>query len=119
MRITIVTLLALLLSACAGGGGGPNGMDIAEGDSLPIVTVAAVYPAQALARGMEGYVDVSFTVTTTGTVRNPVVIQSTSSLFDRAAIQAVLKFKYKPGDVEGVPVEIPNVKARITFSIQK
>ncbi len=98
--------------------GGPGGMNIAEGDYLPIVRVAPVYPARALSRGLEGYVDMAFTVTTTGTVKDPVVVFSTSSLFERAAIRAVLKFKYKPRVVDGVPVEVPNVKTRITFKIE-
>ena len=99
--------------------GGPGGMNIAEGDYLPIVRVAPVYPARALSRGLEGYVDMSFTVTTTGTVKDPVVIFSTSSLFERAATRAVLKFKYKPRVVDGVPVEVPGVKTRITFKIEE
>ena len=99
--------------------GGPAGMNVAEGDYLPIVRVAPVYPARALSRGLEGYVDLSFTVTTAGTVRDPVVIFSTSSLFERAATRAVLKFKYKPRVVDGVPVDVPNVKTRITFKIEE
>lgn len=99
--------------------GGPGGMNIAEGDYLPIVRVAPVYPSRALSRGIEGFVDLAFTVTSAGTVKDPVVIQSTSSLFDRAAIRAVLKFKYKPRVVDGQPVEVPNVKTRITFKIEE
>lgn len=98
--------------------GGPGGMNIAEGDYLPIVRVAPVYPARALSRGLEGYVDLSFTVTSAGTVRDPLVIQSTSSLFERAATRAVLKFKYKPRVVDGVPVEVPGVKTRISFQLE-
>ena len=99
--------------------GGPGGMNIAEGDYLPIVRVAPVYPARALSRGLEGYVDMQFTVTTTGTVKDPVVLFSTSSLFERAATRAVLKFKYKPRVVDGMPVEVPGVKTRITFQIEE
>jgi len=98
--------------------GGPGGMNIAEGDYLPIVRVAPVYPARALQRGVEGYVDMSFTVTTTGTVKDPIVMFSTSSLFERAASRAVVKFKYKPRVVDGVPVEVVGVKTRITFKIE-
>ena len=98
--------------------GGPGGMKIAEGDYLPIVRVAPVYPARALSRGLEGFVDLSFTVTTTGTVKDPIVIQSTSSLFERAAVRAVLKFKYKPRVVDGVPVDVPGVKTRISFQLE-
>ena len=99
--------------------GGPGGMNIAEGDYLPIVRVAPVYPARALSRGLEGFVDLSFTVTTTGTVEDPIVLQSTSSLFERAAIRAVLKFKYKPRVVDGVPVDVPGVKTRISFQLEE
>jgi protein TonB len=98
--------------------GGPGAMNIAEGDYLPIVRVAPVYPARALSRGLEGHVDMSFTVTTTGTVRDPIVLFSTSSLFERAATRAVLKFKYKPRVVDGVPVDVSGVKTRITFKIE-
>lgn len=98
--------------------GGPGGMNIAEGDYLPIVRVAPVYPARALSRGLEGFVDLSFTVTSAGTVKDPIVIQSTSSLFERAATRAVLKFKYKPRVVDGVPVEVPGVKTRISFQLE-
>ncbi len=99
--------------------GGPGGMNIAEGDYLPIVRVAPVYPARALSRGLEGYVDLVFTVTTAGTVQDPVVEFSTSSLFERAAIRAVLKFKYKPRVVDGTPVDVPNVKTRIRFQLEE
>ena len=98
--------------------GGPGGMNIAEGDYLPIVRVAPVYPARALSRGLEGYVDLSFTVTSTGTVRDPIILFSTSSLFERAASRAVLKFKYKPRVVDGIPVDVSGVKTRITFQIE-
>jgi protein TonB len=99
--------------------GGPGGMNIAEGDYLPIVRVAPVYPARALSRGIEGYVDMSFTVTTAGTVKDPIVLFSTSSLFERAATRAVLKFKYKPRVVDGVPVDVAGVKTRISFQIEE
>jgi protein TonB len=98
--------------------GGPGGMNIAEGDYLPIVRVAPVYPSRALSRGLEGFVDMSFTVTATGTVKDPIVLQSTSSLFERAATRAVLKFKYKPRVVDGIPVEVSGVKTRITFELE-
>lgn len=98
--------------------GGPSGMNVAEGDYLPIVRVAPIYPARALSRGVEGYVDMSFTVTLTGTVKDAFVLFSTSSLFERAAIGAVLKFKYKPRVVDGIPVDVSGVKTRITFLIE-
>ncbi len=98
---------------------GPGGMNIAEGDYLPIVRVAPVYPARALSRGLEGFVDLSFTVTAAGTVKDPIVLQSSSTLFERAATRAVLKFKYKPRVVDGIPVEVSGLKTRISFQIEE
>lgn len=94
------------------------GYGISDGEYLPIVKVAPVYPNRALTRGLEGYVIVEFTVTRQGTVRDVVVVESTSSLFERAATEAALKFKYKPRVIDGEPVEVPGVRNKITFEIQ-
>lgn len=98
--------------------GGPGGMNIAEGDYLPIVRVAPIYPARALSRNLEGYCDMNFTVTPAGTVIDPVSEFCTSSLFERSSARAVLKFKYKPRVVDGVPQTVTGVRTRITFKIE-
>jgi len=97
---------------------GGVGFGISDGEYLPIVKVAPVYPARALSRGLEGYVIVEFTVTRQGTVRDVSVVESSSSLFERAAMDAALKFKYKPRVIAGEPVEVPGVQNKITFEIQ-
>lgn len=98
---------------------GPGSLSYTDGEYLPIVRVAPIYPSRALSRGIEGYVDLEFTVTTAGTVKDPVVIYSSSSLFNRAAMRAVLKFKYKPRVVDGQPVAVPGVKTRIRFELEE
>lgn len=97
---------------------GGVGFGISDGEYLPIVKVAPVYPNRALTRGLEGYVIVEFTVTPQGTTRDAVVIESTSSLFERAAVDAALKFKYKPRVIDGQAVEVPGVRNKISFEIQ-
>jgi len=97
---------------------GGVGFGVSDGEYLPIVKVAPVYPARALSRGLEGYVIVEFTVTRQGTVRDVTVVESSSSLFERAAMDAALKFKYKPRVIAGEPVEVPGVQNKITFEIQ-
>jgi len=94
-------------------------LGIGEGDYLPIVKVAPIYPARALQRGLEGYCVVEYTVTSMGTIKNPVVVedQCTSSLFHRASVQASLKFKYKPRVIDGVAVEVPGVQNKFTYEI--
>ncbi len=98
---------------------GGVGFGVSDGEYLPIVKVAPVYPSRALSRGLEGYVIVEFTVTRTGTVRDVFVVESTSTLFERAATAAALKFKYKPRVIDGEPVEVPGVRNKITFEIQR
>ncbi len=95
------------------------GLAVSDGDYLPIVKVAPVYPRRALQRGIEGHVIVEFTVTRQGTVRDPFVVESTSSLLEKAALEAVLKFKYKPKVVDGEPVEVAGVQNKITFRLEE
>lgn len=91
-----------------------------DGEYLPIVKVQPQYPSRALSRGIEGYVIVEFTVTTNGSVKDPVVIEAEpANIFDSAAVKAALKFKYKPRVIDGEPVEVPGVRNKITFAIAK
>ncbi|MAT82661.1 MAG: protein TonB [Gammaproteobacteria bacterium] len=97
--------------------GGVGGFS-SDGEYLPIVKVAPVYPRRAQTRGIEGYVLLEFVVTKTGAVRDPVVIEaSPPGIFDRAAIQAALKFKYKPKVVNGEPIDVAGVRNLITFEL--
>ncbi|TYK64404.1 energy transducer TonB [Colwellia echini] len=93
-------------------------LDTGDGDYLPIVKVAAVYPRRAQSRGIEGFVVVEFVVTKTGAVTDAVVVQSEpEGVFDRAALDAVAKFKYKPRVVDGVAMEVAGVQNKISFEI--
>jgi protein TonB len=93
-------------------------LDSGDGDYLPIVKVAPIYPRRAQSRGIEGYVVVEFIVTKNGSVRAPVVIKAEpEGVFDRAAIDAALKFKYKPRVVGGVAMEVVGVQNKISFQI--
>jgi len=91
----------------------------ADGDYLPIVKVAPIYPQRAIDRGIEGYVILEFTVTKSGTVKDVRVVEAEpKNIFDRAAINAALKFKYKPRVVNGEPIEVRGVLNRITFELE-
>ncbi|GAB1258495.1 energy transducer TonB [Aurantivibrio plasticivorans] len=91
-----------------------------DGEYLPIVRVEPIYPTRAAQRGIEGWVIVEFTVTANGSVRDPVVIESEpSSIFNRAAERAVLKWKFKPRVIDGNPIEVPGVRNKLTFQLAK
>ena len=90
-----------------------------DGEYLPIVKVLPIYPRRALSRGIEGWVIVEFCVTEQGTVRDPNVVEAEpSTIFDRSAMNAALKFKYKPKVVNEKPQEVCGVKNRITFEME-
>lgn len=92
----------------------------ADGEYLPIVKVSPVYPRRALTRGIEGHVLLEFTVTKSGAVEDPRVIEADPpGIFDRAAIQAALKFKYKPKVVNGEPIDVAGVRNLITFELSE
>jgi len=96
----------------AGGGG--------DGEYLPIVKVAPQYPRRAAQKGIEGYVVVEFTVTTLGTVTDPKVIEADPpNIFNRAAMNAAKKFKYKPKIVNGKAQEVTGVRNIIRFELDK
>ncbi|MDE0421555.1 MAG: M56 family metallopeptidase [Gammaproteobacteria bacterium] len=85
---------------------------------LPIVKVAPIYPAPALANNVEGHVLLEFAVTTTGAVRNPVVLEAEPpGVFDQAALDAVAKFRYKPTVMDGEAVEVTGVRNRVIFEM--
>lgn len=95
-------------------------LSASDGEYLPIVKVEPVYPSRALSRGQEGWVLLSFTVTETGSVIDPVVIEAEPpGVFDGAAQRAVLRFKYRPRVENGMPISVPNVQHLITFKIDE
>jgi len=108
--------------------GGPNGqlnfnlaggrIGLGDGDFLPIVKVAPIYPRRAQTRGLEGQCLIEFTVTSTGTTKDAFVVECTSSLFKKASVNAALKFKYKPRVVDGVAMDVPGVQHIITFKLE-
>lgn len=98
---------------------GGLGIGVSDGEYLPIVKVAPVYPQRAAQRGLEGYVIVEFTVTRTGATRDISVVESSNSIFDRAAVDAAAKFKYRPRVIDGEAVEVPGVRNRITFVLER
>lgn len=79
---------------------------IIDNEVVPLVRIPPQYPRVAARRGIEGVVTVQFIITKDGTVRDAKVIKAEpSNVFNDEAIEAVLKWKFKPKLVEGQPVE--------------
>ncbi len=87
-------------------------------DVVPLVRVDPEYPPRAKQRGIEGWVDVEFTISPVGTVQNAFVIGAEpSTIFNRAALRAIRKWKYNPKIEGGVPVARPGMQVRIRFEM--
>lgn len=77
-----------------------------EGDIIPLVRIQPQYPRRAAIAKIEGWVEMEFTITSTGTVADVDVLRSKPPrVFDREAIRALLKWKFKPRVVDGVAVD--------------
>jgi protein TonB len=99
--------------------GGGFSLGVGEGDYLPIVKVAPIYPQRALSRGMEGECVVAYTVTRAGTTRDAAAVEGQCDrMFEKASVAAALKFKYKPRVVDGETVEVPGVRNKFTYRLE-
>lgn len=98
---------------------GGIGSGLSEGEFLPIVKVAPVYPASASSRGIEGECVVEYTVTTAGATKDIRVVEElcTYSGFKRPSIAAAEKFRYKPRIINGEPVEVVGVRNLFIYEL--
>ena len=98
----------------------------------PIFKVIPLYPRRALENGVEGYVIVEYTVSESGNVKDPNVIEGKCisaderenefkdcSIFDSSALKAILKMKYAPTVRDGKRVAVENMKHRLNWNIDE
>jgi protein TonB len=89
-------------------------------DVIPLVRINPDYPPRALSRGLEGWVQVQFTITATGTVRDPMVVNAEpKNIFDDAALKAIARWRYNPKVEGGVAVERVGVQTIIRFQLEQ
>lgn len=108
------------------GGGGGDGMrgglafsaGLSDRDPLPLVRVEPQYPQGAKQRKLEGWVQVRFTISTAGSVKDAAVVKSSNSVFERSAVHAVNKWKYQPQMREGKPAEAPDQQVLLRFKLE-
>ena len=73
----------------------------------------------AITSGTEGWVQVQFSVTATGTVRDAVVVASEpGTIFDEAALKAIARWRYNPRVESGVAVERVGLQTIIRFELE-
>ena len=77
---------------------------------VPTTTARPEYPYELKRQGIEGIVAVSCVIDADGNVTDAEVKKSSNDGFNKAAIEAINKWKFKPAKVGGKPV-----KCRVTI----
>ena len=94
--------------------------NIVDAGGLTLVkSVQPPYPSKATSSKIEGWVELDFTVTTNGAVRD-IAVHSTSAagVFEEAAIGALSQWRYKPVMRDAVP-KAQRARIRIRFVLAK
>ena len=80
------------------------GMGFGDGDVIPLVRMPAQYPSKAKRRNIEGFVKARLEVNVLGTVDSVEIIDAKPrGVFERSAIRALYKYKFKPQIIDGKP----------------
>jgi protein TonB len=80
---------------------------------VPVRTVAPKYPDKLYSERVSGIVTIECVIDRTGIVVDPVVKKSTRPDFEQPAIDAIAKWKFKPGKKDGLAV-----KVRVVLSLK-
>jgi protein TonB len=89
-------------------------------DVVPLVRIEPQYPMGAKQRGVEGWVELRFRITKAGTVADiEVTASNPGTVFNRAATQAVSRWKYNPKVENGIAVDRIGVRQRIKFQLPR
>lgn len=99
-------------------GKGIEVFDISKLDQAPVPRFRArpQYPFEMRRAGIEGTVIVEFIVDTKGDARNAFAVRSTQREFEQAAVQAVNKWKFRPGRKGGRAVNT-RMQVPIVFTL--
>lgn len=101
-----------------GGVGSSAATGTADTDLVPIVKVNPQYPRSAAMKGLQGYVRLTVDIQKDGTVTNARVVDSNPRrVFDRAAVSAASKYRYKPPVIDGKPQVVEGHRIQIDFRI--
>lgn len=93
---------------------------VPSGDYLPLVKVAPDYPSGAMQKGISGFCVIEYTVSKTGAVLNPQVVEGAcehSRFFAEPSIEAAKQFKYAPHKIDGKAVDVQGVQNKFTYEL--
>jgi len=95
------------------------GMGFGDGDVIPLVRMPANYPPKAKRRNIEGFVKAELKINAQGTVDSVEIIDAKPrGVFERSAIRALYKYKFKPQMIDGKP-QAQTVTQVLEYSLSK
>ncbi|TMP32650.1 energy transducer TonB [Pseudoalteromonas rubra] len=97
-----------------------SSMQPTDMQATPIVRVEPRYPSVAARDGTEGWVELHFTISETGTVIDAQVANAEPKrIFNREALKAIKRWKYRPQIVDGQPQPMPGQKVVLEFKLNQ
>jgi protein TonB len=91
-----------------------------DSEARPIVRVNPKYPMEAHRSGIQGWVILAFDISKIGEVINIKVIDSEPKrVFDKAARQALRKWKYRAKSVDGKQIHQKNFTVQLDFNMEQ
>jgi protein TonB len=84
---------------------------------LPVKSVAPVYPKRAQQRGLEGSIQMQFTIMEDGTVGSIEVLEASRKVFVRTATRAVEGFEFPPCIQNGTATRVTEVSIKYDFNL--
>lgn len=87
---------------------------VSDRDAQPLVRIPPIMPPRA---EKSGHCKVSFDVSPQGGPFNVTATYCSSSVFKRASVKSVEKWKYQPKIVDGLPVSRKGVQSQISFRL--
>lgn len=97
----------------------PNDFGQSNSPLVDVMYVKPIYPADAAARGLEGFVTLRFDVTELGTVTNVQILEASHRVFEKSARDAALRSKFRPRVVDGAAMTTTDVVRRYRFELDK
>ena len=107
LKAMLAIQLPMLLAAC-----------VSSSSPQFLAGADMVYPPDAKAEGIEGYVVVSYDVTTEGMVVNAEVVEAVpEGVFEEAALASIVRWRFRAATVGGESVETQGVLSTLRFKL--
>lgn len=100
------------------GSGLPNLLQAPNSEPSPIVRINPKYPVAAARDGLEGWVQLRFSVDATGAVTDiEVIAANPQRVFEQEAVRALKRWKYQPSTLDGASAKRTGLQVQLDFNL--